>query len=159
MYCNRCGTTLQPQQNVCPSCGQVQPAAETRSRLLSHLHLLGIFWIIIGALFALGAVAALLGGSLVGVFMRQPDVPEQVRLIMPMVIWWGGIFIAGLAAVSFATGYGLLKVRPWARVLAIILGFISLLHVPVGTALGVYTLVVLLPSSAGEEYERIASPA
>ncbi len=160
MYCNRCGTTLPPQQSVCPSCGQVQLASQAQSRLASHVHLLGIFWMIIGGLFALGAFGCLVSGSMMGVFMRagSPDanVPEHVRLIMPAIIWSVGIFLAILAVVGFAAGYGLLKVRPWARVLAIVLGFLALLHIPLGTALGIYTLVILLPSEAGQEYQRIA---
>ncbi len=58
---------------------------------------------------------------------------------------------------SFTAGYGLLKVRPWARVPSIVLGFLALLHIPLGTALGIYTLVILLPSEAGREYQRIAA--
>lgn len=40
-------------------------------------------------------------------------------------------------------GYGLLKNKPWARVLTIIMGILYLMAVPVGTALGIYTLWVL----------------
>lgn len=159
MYCNHCGTTLLPQQSVCPSCGQMQPTAQAQSRLASHVHLLGIFWIVIGALSGIGALVLLAIGSMAGAFLHAPDVPPQARLIGPIVFWTIGIFVAIVATVSFVAGYGLLKVRPWARVLAIILGFVALLHPPFGTALGVYTLVILLPSSAGEEYERIAVPA
>ncbi len=159
MYCNHCGTTLQTNQGVCPSCGKAQPAAEARSRLASHVHLLGIFWIIIGVLTAIGALFLLGLGSLAGAFMRAPDVPMQARMIAPIMFWSLGIFTAAIAVVGFIAGFGLLKVRPWARVLAIVLGFISLLNAPFGTALGVYTLVILLPSTAAEEYQRIAVPA
>jgi len=34
--------------------------------------------------------------------------------------------------------------KSWARIVAIIVGCLNLLHVPFGTALGVYTLWVLL---------------
>jgi glucose uptake protein GlcU len=39
---------------------------------------------------------------------------------------------------------GLLERREWARILTIILGVLHLLGFPIGTALGVYTLYVLL---------------
>ena len=77
MYCNHCGTTLLPQQNVCPSCGQMQPTAQAQSRLASHVHLLGIFWIVIGALSGIGALVLLAIGSMAGAFMHVPDVPPQ----------------------------------------------------------------------------------
>ncbi len=157
MYCNRCGTTLPPQQTVCPSCGQVQPTSAAQSRLAAHLRLLGIFWIIMGALIALGALALLTMGSFAGMFMRGPDIPVPARLVGPMVLWIAGIIVAASAAVTIAAGYGLMKVRPWARVLAIVLAFLALLHIPFGTALGIYTLVILLPGEAGQEYERMAA--
>lgn len=62
----------------------------------------------------------------------------------------GGValFVAGfffvLALPAVITGNGLLKFRPWARVAAIILACLNILNFPFGTALGVYTLWVLL---------------
>jgi hypothetical protein len=40
--------------------------------------------------------------------------------------------------------------------LAIVLACFSLLDMPFGTALGIYTLVVLLPAGSEEEYRRMA---
>ena len=52
MFCDRCGTQLQPGYNLCPKCGKV--IGETlsfpaQSRLGRHLHTLGILWIVVGA--------------------------------------------------------------------------------------------------------------
>jgi len=59
-----------------------------------------------------------------------------------------GVGIAGLMTVlslpGIVTGMGLLKYQSWARVLAIILGAINLSAFPVGTVLGVYSLIVML---------------
>ena len=41
-------------------------------------------------------------------------------------------------------GIGLLRHKQWVRYLVLILGILSLLNIPVGTALGIYTLWVLL---------------
>jgi len=46
-------------------------------------------------------------------------------------------------------GWGLLQRAPWARLLALILAFLALFNVPFGTAIGVYTLWVLLPDESG----------
>jgi hypothetical protein len=40
--------------------------------------------------------------------------------------------------------------------LAIVLGCISLIHFPLGTALGIYTLWVLVPEGADNEYKALA---
>jgi hypothetical protein len=59
------------------------------------------------------------------------------------------------AFAGFVVGWGLLQREPWARTLAVILGFVSLFfNIPFGTALGIYTLWVLLPAESDIEYER-----
>jgi hypothetical protein len=54
------------------------------------------------------------------------------------------------------TGYALLTRQPWGRVFAIIFGILALIHLPLGTALGIYTLWVLAPSLSGHEYAALA---
>jgi uncharacterized membrane protein (DUF2068 family) len=68
---------------------------------------------------------------------------------------FGGFFIAG-GVVGLIAGWGLYERRSWARMLAIVLAFLSLLHPPFGTAIGIYTLWVLLPAASEAEYQRIA---
>ena len=41
-------------------------------------------------------------------------------------------------------GFGLLKRRPWARVLVLIIAVLDLLFIPIGTLIGIYELWVLL---------------
>jgi hypothetical protein len=55
---------------------------------------------------------------------------------------------------GFFTGWGLLNREPWARIMALVLGFLALIHPPLGTALGVYTLWVLLPAESEAEYAK-----
>jgi hypothetical protein len=41
--------------------------------------------------------------------------------------------------------------------LALVLGFVNLIHIPFGTALGIYTLWVLLPAQSEREFRpRVA---
>jgi hypothetical protein len=49
-----------------------------------------------------------------------------------------------LSAPGLIGGIYLLKHRPWARILVLVLGFINLIEIPIGTALGIYTIWVLL---------------
>ncbi len=46
--------------------------------------------------------------------------------------------------------------RPWARTLAIVMAVLSLLKLPFGTALGIYTLWVLAPQASSVEWEGLA---
>lgn len=66
---------------------------------------------------------------------------------LPFVIIGGlgiGLLMFVLALPSLLAGVGLLRQRNWGRLLAIIVGAFNLLSFPVGTALGLYTLWVLL---------------
>jgi hypothetical protein len=67
----------------------------------------------------------------------------------------GGVLaIFGVAHLVLA--WGLFQREPWARVLGLVLGILALLRPPFGTALGIYTLWVLLPEHSGQEYERLS---
>jgi hypothetical protein len=69
----------------------------------------------------------------------------------------GSLFI--VAACGILLGWGLLRLQPWARMAAIVVGIVALLHPPFGTALGIYTLWVLLTDQGGVEYDRLAHAA
>jgi uncharacterized membrane protein (DUF2068 family) len=79
------------------------------------------------------------------------DVPFFVHGVVRTV---AGIFLA-TGVLGLIAGWGLYERRSWARILAIVLAFISLVHPPFGTAIGIYTLWVLLPASSEAEYQRI----
>lgn len=71
-------------------------------------------------------------------------------------LWWRAmallllLLITLLALTGMLAGYGLLMRRRWARILALVVGFLGLQNFPVGTAVGVYALWVLLQRSAAD---------
>jgi len=77
-----------------------------------------------------------------------------------------GLLMAALGLPGLLAGYGLLTRKPWARVLAIVVGILSLLNFPIGTAIGIYTLWVLTqpvatdtsPSTPAGKYQPPYSP-
>ena len=79
--------------------------------------------------------------------------PYVVGNLWPMVAVTTVICMAALAILA---GYGLLQRRPWGRTLAIVAAILALVKIPFGTALGIYTLWVLAPSTSGMEYDAIA---
>jgi uncharacterized membrane protein len=80
---------------------------------------------------------------------------------MPYFPWMSGlavlvVVVTGVSAVlAIAAGVSLLLRKSWGRVLAIVVAFLSLIKIPFGTALGIYTLWALLPSASGAEYDAI----
>jgi hypothetical protein len=116
---------------------------------------LGVLWISLSVLRLIPGVAMLALGHMRFPFMLVP-VPEPVRLFVAPFLGAIGLLISGFAIAGAIAGWGLIARCPWARMLAIILGCISLIHFPVGTALGIYTLWVLVPEGAGAEYQSLA---
>jgi len=49
-----------------------------------------------------------------------------------------------LAVPEIIAAFGLLKYRPWARILTLIIAVFDLLQVPIGTLIGIYELWVML---------------
>lgn len=157
MFCDRCGEQLRENQNFCPKCGRAftgAPLMPARGRIAGHVRLLGIFWLALSA-FRLIPGIVLLTIFQPGLHMFPPDVPEFVPVLLQVV---GYLFLA-LGAGGIAVGWGLLQWQPWARMLAIVLGCVSLLEMPFGTAVGIYTLWVLLPAASEEEYRLMTRAA
>ncbi len=105
-----------------------------------HVKALGVIYIVIG----IGA--ALLGLFLFGVITAGGVISgDRTAMLATGIVGTAlGAFFLILSLPSFIAGVGLLKFRNWARVLAIILGALHLLGFPIGTAIGVYTLYILL---------------
>jgi hypothetical protein len=159
MFCNRCGTELRPDSQACPQCGRRlgdPVGAVAQSRLQGHLHTLGILWMIMGSLFLIPAAILLIFGSTIRFVIHQQ---EPFSAFFPVILYLIGCTLLMLAAGGICVGLGLIQRRPWARILAIILGILALFHPPFGTALGVYTLWVLLADENGNEYHYLTRAA
>lgn len=125
--------------------------------MLTHVKVLGVLYLVmsgIGLLFALLIFFALgTAASIVGMSAS----PEDAAVAMPILGITGTALSALLLILSLPgliTGWGLLKLRPWARIVGIVLAVISLLNFPIGTAIGIYGLWVLLT----KETERLFAP-
>ena len=158
MFCHLCGGQLQPGAAFCPSCakpvGGGVPMMPQPGRIAGHVRLLGILWV------ALSAFRLIPGLILLALFSRRmpflpPEVPFFVHGIVQTVGW---LFLAG-GVIGIIAGWGLLDRQPWARMLSIVLGCFNLIDMPFGTALGIYTLWVLLPARSEQEYRGLARVA
>jgi hypothetical protein len=158
MFCDGCGTALQPGQYFCAQCGKeikegMHLAYPHPSRVQSHLRLLGILWLAYAAFGALsGAVLFVIANTL---FARPGHGAAWLHPFLSFI----ALFIMVKAAASAVAGWGLLQRESWARILTLVLAFLALFHVPFGTALGIYSLWVLLPAQSDKEYEAHARAA
>ena len=129
--------------------------------MAGHVKILGILHIVFGALGILAALfLLLLFGGLAGIAGAAADLETDRAAAMGVLGVIGIVLFFVLLVLSLPgliAGIGLLKFRPWARILGIIISALDLIHVPFGTALGVYGLWVLL-SNETEAMFRGASP-
>jgi hypothetical protein len=85
---------------------------------------------------------------------------QNASAILSLVGISVGALLTVLAVPGIAAGYGLLKRQPWGRVLAIVIAVLGLVNFPIGTAIGIYALWVLLQQSAIDYFEApAATPA
>lgn len=169
MYCDGCGSPLNPSGQFCSSCGKRWAPATgyvnsqrsmrrySEYRVSRNIGALTTLWLIYGILRML-AVAALYSFG---------------RMVFPMFFWqhhWGwegflpfafftsGAFVAAFAGSCLLLAWGLSERESWARSLAIVLSVLVLLRFPVsplGAALGIYTLWVMLPDPSRREYDQL----
>ena len=158
MFCDRCGANVQSDHRFCSHCGKEFGSGAgvgfpRRSRVREHIRLLGILWIALAALSAIGGVVLFVLANTL--FLHLPMNPDNLPTgwLHPFRSFIG-VLILLKAAAAVAVGWGLLNREPWARIVAIVLAFIALFNIPFGTALGIYTLWVLLPSEAESEYHE-----
>jgi len=123
-----------------------------QGRIAGHIRLLGILWL---AISALRLIPGLFLIAIAGSRIFPPDIPPFVQALLPAI----GLCFLLVAGIGIAIGWGLLARQSWARMLTIVFGAISLIDIPFGTALGIYTLWVLLPAESEEEYRSMASAA
>jgi hypothetical protein len=144
-------------QNFCPRCGKPLGAAggtPVQSRITGHLRLLGILWLVWSGL-------RLIPGLFL-MFLFRPEMqllPPDVPGFVPHLVQSIGAGLVVFAALGGIVGWGLLSRQPWGRMLALVLGCLNLLEIPFGTALGIYTLWVLLPAQSEQEYRQLTPAA
>jgi len=166
MFCDQCGAQLQAGQPRCGRCGKtVLGLIELRrSRVREHIRLVGILWLAYSALHVVTGlivivVAQVIFGSVHGVIHIPNGPPPEVTVWLRPLISFIGWMILAKAAAGCVAGWGLLQRQDWARTVALVVAFIALLSVPIGTALGIYTLWVLLPTQSDDEYRALAEAA
>jgi len=159
MFCDGCGSALQAGQHFCSRCGKEIAGATVvgypqRSRVREHIRLLGILWLALSALNAVGGVVLYILANTLFVHLPEMSGERAANAWLHPFLSFIGIVVIVKAAAGFLAGWGLLQREPWARMLTIILAFLALFSIPFGTALGIYTLWVLLPSESDQEYQE-----
>ncbi len=116
-----------------------------------HIKILSVLFIIFGVLGLVIAAGIFMLGAGAATSILANDNSNEARV---GAAWAGGCltFVAvltGLISIpSIIAGWGLSQRKSWARILAIIIGVVSLPQVPIGTALGIYAIIIMFNDEA-----------
>ena len=135
-----------------PEFEQIVSRVERRERAQRHVHALGLAWLILSSVGVLAAGLVFLAIAPWGFAFGDPG---AIGFFGVLAVLISGS-LAALSLPGLVLGLGLLARRRWARTLAIVLGALALLQVPLGTILGGVTLAILLGDDAGQVFGRPA---
>jgi ABC-type uncharacterized transport system permease subunit len=82
------------------------------------------------------------------------EVPPEVMDIVPFILTVIGFFILVFSIIGIIGAVGVMKRKEWGRIVMIVISFFNLIHIPLGTILGVYSIWVLL----NDETIRLFNP-
>ena len=125
-----------------------------------HLKLLSVFHFVGVGLALLGMLFLALHYAIFHTFLTNPQMWQNAKQPPPPVELFGilkwfylvmGIWFLASGVLNFIAALGL-RARKW-RTFSLVVAGINCLHMPLGTVLGVFTLVVLLRDSVRELYE------
>ncbi|MBU2624725.1 MAG: hypothetical protein KKG33_04085 [candidate division Zixibacteria bacterium] len=105
-----------------------------------HITIIGILYIVFGVLglLAAGIILVVIAGS--GLVSGDPEAMAITGIVAIAVSG----FFAIISVPGIIGGIFLLKRKPWARIFVLVLGFLNLIDLPFGTALGIYTIWALM---------------
>ncbi len=121
-----------------------------------HLHITVLGW-----LYVVGHAIFLLIGLFIFMLLAGIGVvsgDSTAMMVLSIIGTAVGLVLVILAIPGLVAGYGLLTRKSWGRILAIVVGILSLINFPLGTAVGIYTLWVLFQEEA-TDYFTLPRPA
>ncbi len=110
---------------------------------IEHNRLISIFFYVQGGLQALGGLALGIIYGVVGTAMLAAAQRDEEQMMGGIFLVLGivlGALLLVFAAIDIFAATKMRKIQPIGRTLGIVVGCLSLLSFPLGTALGVYTL-------------------
>jgi fumarate reductase subunit D len=129
----------------------------------SRLGTLGILWILYGVLCAVKAAWIVIDGATLTLMWGA-----LLNRVANPFFWMSMFHFAMLAAVilavmtaifSILAGIALMQGGPSGRMLALVASFLGLITGPLGIALGVFTIVIVLPRSSNQTRTEFGSAA
>ena len=114
--------------------------------MTTHVKVLGGLYLALSALSLFAALFLALAVGTASAIVGSTADAHDAAVAIPIIGIAGTALVVFLVIVSLPgliAGIGLLKLRPWARVVGIVVAVLYLVHIPFGTIVGIYGLWVL----------------
>ena len=158
MYCSGCGLALAPGQPVCTQCGRpaVPPAPPIPGMnflvesYAGKIKTLGVFWFVYAVLTLIfGFIGLAFLHAFVGNHFGNWDNSPWEHgpfgpWFWPAMVHFARVKLLIQVGLAVAAGWGLMERTQWGRFVALVAAFLNILHFPFGTAIAIFTLVLLL---------------
>ncbi len=105
-----------------------------------HVTILGVIHIAFSSMGLLAALIVFVSVTGGGLISQDADAMRITAIVGTSI----AAFLTLLSLPGILARFGLIKHKPWARILVLILAVLNLMNIPFGTALGVYSFWVLL---------------
>ncbi|HTU33466.1 MAG TPA: hypothetical protein VMF66_06655 [Candidatus Acidoferrum sp.] len=150
-FCAGCG---RPVHAPSPS-----KAVAALQALAVHVRIMSILWVIYGAFEILMAFWTVGMSSVYFPLFLKMVGPQANSSLSPEVLHgifvWSGIFALVTGALGLFAGWMLMRRERSGRTVALTAALVSLIQLPIGTGLAIYTFIELLPASARERYAQL----
>jgi hypothetical protein len=176
-FCGSCGART-PHNRQLPALShrsdEISPAV-AKQALAGHVRVMAILWAIYsGFRILMAAWTVVFSRMLLPAVMdtvsktmadQNSGDPDTVPIIQAVMHMLSGFYILSAVisilagALGFWVAWALMKRERSGRTLALVVACVSLISIPLGTALGIYTLVIFLPTRAERTYRELASSA
>ncbi|HUS18420.1 MAG TPA: zinc ribbon domain-containing protein [Terriglobales bacterium] len=163
MFCDSCGAQVAATQRFCGTCGKplgMVVAGRVSTRVADHRQMLGILWVIYAFFHVILAGILFVLSNTLFVHLaerasRNPNGPP-LTFLTPLIMFVS-ILVLAKGLLAAAGGIGLLQKQHWARLICLVSAFLALFSIPIGTALGIYTIWVLMSRNAEEDYSKLTA--
>jgi hypothetical protein len=97
-------------------------------------------------------IAVIVFVALIGTGLLTGD--EDARSILTIIGTAVASFFVLVSVPGIIAGIGLFRYQPWARILTLILAVLDLFNIPIGTAVGAYTIWVLMQEETAQLFSQ-----
>ena len=110
---------------------------------------------VFGVLAAMATFLFIVGGGLVGGLVSGEE-----EIVIPITFFVGtsiSLWLMLTSVPGIVGGIGLLKRQSWARYMVLVLAILDLFNIPIGTAIGAYSIWALLQNETAQLFSRGSS--